>query len=218
MNAPRSSHSSTASPQYSESATNAKEDNAPAKVTSSEVEYAPPQTKPGTETITIPHTYIFAGETHTSTKIVPNSSPEAAAYLASKDKKSIESTGPTLRRPQARKGLIDPNPTASIKGRPAAVRADLPTSMGGNGARALSTTAKASQWGVNAQGEKAKKLNTVEKSKLDWQQEVERQGLREELEKAEKSGSSYLGRREFLDRVEGGLEEEARRIRMAGKT
>ena len=65
---------------------------------------------------------------------------------------------------------------------------------------------------------KAKKLNTVEKSKLDWEAEVERQGMREELEKAEKSGNSYLGRREFLDRVEGKGEEEARlfRLKQAG--
>ncbi len=64
----------------------------------------------------------------------------------------------------------------------------------------------------------AKKLNTVEKSKLDWEAEVERQGMREELERAEKSGKSYLGRREFLERVEGKGEEEARlqRLKLAG--
>lgn len=178
----------------------------------------PPQLHTVTETITIPHTYVFAGETHTSTKTVPANSPEALAYLASKDKTPITSAGPTLRRPLARRGLLDPNPTASIKGRPTPVRADLPTSIGGNGARALAANAKASQWGVNAKGEKAKNLNTVEKSKLDWEKEVERQGIREELEKAEKSGESYLGRMEFLGRVEGGLEEESRKIRMAGKT
>lgn len=42
--------------------------------------------------------------------------------------------------------------------------------------------------------------------------------MREELERAEKSGGSYLGRKEFLDRVEGKGEEEARlvRLKMAG--
>lgn len=178
----------------------------------------PLQSQTITETITIPHSYIFAGETHTSTKVVPANSPEALAYLASKDEIPITSTGPTLRRPLARRGLFDPNPSASIKGRDTAVRADLPASIGGNGAKALATNAKASQWGVNAKGDKAKKLNTVEKSKLDWEKEVERQGIREELERAEKSGESYLGRMDFLGRVEGGLEEESRRIRMAGKT
>lgn len=58
------------------------------------------------------------------------------------------------------------------------------------------------------------KLNTVEKSKLDWEAEVERAGLRDELDKAEKSGGSYLGRVEFLKRVEGGEEERARLARL----
>ena len=70
---------------------------------------------------------------------------------------------------------------------------------------------KASAWEVGK--EKARELNTVEKSKMDWEAEVERQGMREELEKAEKSGGSYLGRMEFLGRVEGKGEDEARRAR-----
>lgn len=42
--------------------------------------------------------------------------------------------------------------------------------------------------------------------------------MREELERAEKSGKSYLGRREFLERVEGKGEDEARlqRLKLAG--
>ena len=62
------------------------------------------------------------------------------------------------------------------------------------------------------------KLNTVEKSKLDWQAEVERKGLREELEKAGKSGTDYLSRRDFLDRVETGRDERERVERLKGKT
>ena len=58
------------------------------------------------------------------------------------------------------------------------------------------------------------KLNTVEKSKLDWEAEVERQGLREELEKAEKSGGNYLGKMEFLGRGDQFREEEAKKARL----
>ena len=61
------------------------------------------------------------------------------------------------------------------------------------------------------------KLNTVEKSKLDWEAEVERQGFREELDKAEKAQGSYMGRMEFLGRVEEGRDERERAARMAGK-
>lgn len=164
-------------------------------------------------TITIPHTYVFAGETYTSTKSVPISSPEAEAFLASKDQQKATTTGPPLRRPLARKGLLEPNPNVLIKGREVPTRADLPTSIGGKGTRHLDTSKKTSRWEVG-KDKKAKKLNTVEKSKLDWDAEVERQGMREELEKAERSGNSYLGRREFLDRVEGKGEEEARQFRL----
>lgn len=65
--------------------------------------------------------------------------------------------------------------------------------------------------------DKGKKLNTVEKSKMDWAGYVDQEGLREDLEKAERDKGSYLQRREFLDRVEGKREEEARRVRLGGK-
>jgi len=145
--------------------------------------------------------------------VVPESSPEAQAYLASKDKQSATTTGPPLRRPLARKGLLEPNPSLLIKGREVPPRADLPTSIGGKGTRHFDANKKTSQWEVG-KDKKVKKLNTVEKSKLDWEAEVERQGMREELEKAEKSGTSYLGRKEFLDRVEGKGDEEARQYRL----
>ncbi|KAL6720569.1 swr complex subunit [Lecanora helva] len=201
----------------------------PAKPTepSSELDNAAPSSEPtaskslpailkapaSEQSITIPHSYVFAGETHKSTKTVPISSPEAQAYLASKEKQPSATTGPPLRRPFARKGLLEPNPSFLIKGREVPPRADLPISIGGKGTRHLDANKKATQWEVS-KDKKAKKLNTVEKSKLDWEAEVERQGIREELEKASKSGNSYLGRREFLDRVEGKGEEEARQFRL----
>ena len=163
-------------------------------------------------TITIPHTYSFAGQSHTSTKIVPASSKEAQAYLASKDKDSTTTTGPALRRPLARKGLLDPNPQCLIKGVARPPRSDLPTSIGGQGTKYLNATTKAKVWEIGKK--KEVKLNTVEKSKLDWEAEVERQGLREELEKAEKSGGSYLGRMEFLGRGDQLREEEAKKARL----
>ena len=187
---------------------------AEATTTSDTENVAPPSEPAGPlseSTISIPHTYKFAGEIHTSTKTVPASSPEALAYLSSKDKSPAIPTGPKLRRPLARKNLLDPNPNGLIKGREVPPRADLPTSIGGKGTRSLGTGVKTSAWEIGK--EKAKKLNTVEKSKMDWEAEVERQGMREELEKAEKSGGSYLGRMEFLGRVEGKGEEEARKAR-----
>ena len=107
--------------------------------------------------------------------------------------------------------MLEPNPSQLIKGREVPPRADLPTSIGGKGTRSLGSAVKAIAWEVGK--ERARKLNTVEKSKMDWEAEVERQGMREELKKAEKSGGSYLGRMEFLGRVEGKGDDEARRAR-----
>ena len=153
------------------------------------------------------------------------------AYLASLDRRKSqdqpaavqENPGPSLRRPLARKGLLEPNPSRVILNRgQLPPRSDLPLSIGG--IRTLASAAAAAEKAglvgkENRLGkgvEKGEKLNTVEKSKLDWEAEVERQGMREELERAEKSGGSYLGRVEFLRRVEGGEEERARAARVAG--
>lgn len=170
-------------------------------------------------TITIPHTYTFAGETHVSTKVIPANCPEAVAYLESQksgksDVPSSSDQGPTLRRPLARKGLLEPNPHVLVNGVSRPPRADLPASIGGNGARHLAAESKVS-W--DARKTKDVSLNTVEKSKLDWEREVERLGLREELEKAEKSGENYLNRREFLDRAEDARDQEARKWRLAAQ-
>ena len=185
----------------------------PSPATTSKDTLPPSLQAPSLEpTITVPHTYTFAGQTHTSTKIVPASSKEAQAYLASKERDSTTTTGPALRRPLARKGLLDPNPQCLIKGVARPPRSDLPTSIGGQGTKHLHAATKAKEWEIGKK--KDVKLNTVEKSKLDWEAEVERQGLREELEKAEKSGASYLGRMEFLGRGDQLREEEAKKARL----
>jgi hypothetical protein len=48
---------------------------------------------------------------------------------------------------------------------------------------------------------KAKKLNTLEKSKLDWIGFTKTEGLEEELEKHGKGGKGYIERQNFLDRT-----------------
>ena len=199
----------------------------PTSTTAATPSLVPPSPQPAssvseiTETIQIPHTYTFAGETHTTLRTVPRSAPAAVAYLSSQSKSTgnVTNSGPSLRRPLARKGLLDPNSARLIKGQPAATRTDLPSTIGGNGARAI--LSKVAGWDEkgNRKGKKKEdKLNTVEKSKLDWEGVVEREGLREELEKAEKSGGSYLGRMEFLGRVGEKGEEEARRARVGAAT
>lgn len=49
---------------------------------------------------------------------------------------------------------------------------------------------------------KAKKLTTLEKSKMDWEGYVAREGIRDELAEHGKGGKGFVERKGFLDRVE----------------
>ncbi len=65
--------------------------------------------------------------------------------------------------------------------------------------------------------ENAKKLNTVEKSRMDWAGYVDREGIQDELALAGKSKDSFAERQQFLARSEIRMEDEPRRERLAGK-
>ncbi|KAL8955804.1 MAG: hypothetical protein Q9193_006470 [Seirophora villosa] len=152
----------------------------------------PPPQAASEDTITIKRTYVFAGETITEEKTVPKSSAEARLYLQSQ---STQHPNPAsspvgekgkkpLRRPKKRPSMFDPNPEGIVKGL-------APTSGGGKGP----------------------KLNVVEKSKLDWASHVDREGLKEELDVAEKAKGGYMGRMEFLGRSEAKREEELKSVK-----
>ena len=66
-----------------------------------------------------------------------------------------------------------------------------------------------------ADKENAKKLNTVEKSRMDWAGYVDKEGFKDDLELASKSKASYAARQDFLARSEAIREEDARRARQA---
>lgn len=150
---------------------------------STETLSAEPKTALSTEDmISIPHTYKFAGEQHTSTKQLPRFHPEAIAYLASLTAVSAE--------PKAAKPVPRPGPRKKK------------SSLASLAAAASST--------------QPAKLNTLEKSKLDWDnyKQTPNGGLtqqeRDEIEQQTKGGASglgnmkgYLERQDFLDRVKG---------------
>jgi hypothetical protein len=66
---------------------------------------------------------------------------------------------------------------------------------------------------ITAIGKDAKKLNTVEKSAMDWAGFVDKAGIKDDLAAAGKSKGAYRARQEFLARVEQKKNEEARRAR-----
>lgn len=156
--------------------------------------------------VRIKRTYNFAGKVHTEEKLVARDSAEAKLYLASLDPaadlSSAETDQPPKRMPRkAFRSIFEP-----ITDQLLLRRADLKLGLGVlMQARELATRAE------------AKKLNTVEKSRMDWAGYVDKEGIKDQLELAGKSKTSFMSRQDFLARSEARREEEARRARLAGK-
>ncbi len=158
------------------------------------------------EFIRIKRTYNFAGKVHTEEKVVHRESAEAKLYLASlgenADAAAAEGGEAPKRMPKkAFRSAFEPILDHG------SARTDLNLGM--------SVRLRARELAKEAN---AKKLNTVEKSRMDWAGYVDREGIKDELELAGKSKDSFAARQDFLARSEARREEDARRVRMAAKT
>ncbi|KAJ5826619.1 Craniofacial development protein 1/Bucentaur [Penicillium robsamsonii] len=146
--------------------------------------------------IKIKRTYKFAGEWITEEKVVPKHSAEAKAFLSSgehveytdEDAAAINAAR-NLRRPLRKISRFDPNPTGTIK------------------------KSWEKQLVADARGPK---INTVEKSRLDWATYVDSAGIKDELRTHSKAKEGYIGRMDFLGRMEEKREEERRNARLKG--
>lgn len=153
--------------------------------------------------IKIKRTYNFAGKVHTEEKMVPRDSAEAKVYLTSiganaDDVANADKDEPPRRQPRkAFRSLFEPIPEGLSQ------RTDLNLCMSVR----LQMREQA----------KAKKLNVVEKSRMDWAGFVDKEGIKDELELAGKSKQSFASRQDFLARVEAKREDDTRRARMAGR-
>ncbi|KAL8931343.1 MAG: hypothetical protein Q9216_007226 [Gyalolechia sp. 2 TL-2023] len=167
------------------------------------------------EQISIKRTYQFAGETITESKTVPKSSAEARLYLQSQQQShQQQQTNPSsspaaaghkpLRRPKKRPSMFEPNPEGVVKG------LVPPTPIPTIKTPTSTTITKSTPTPNNNPGPK---LNTVEKSKLDWASHVDQEGLKDELDTAEKARGGYMGRMEFLGRTEAKREDGLREAR-----
>jgi hypothetical protein len=147
--------------------------------------------------IRIKRTYNFAGRVHTEEKLVPRDSAEAKLYLASQGQ-DVPAEGPEKRvTRKAFRSAFEPQMELLPH------RSDLNLGM-----------AARIKAGKEAQ---AKKLNVVEKSRMDWAGYVDKEGIKDELELAGKSKDSYMAREDFLAKSEALREEDSRRARLAGK-
>ncbi|KAL8895407.1 MAG: hypothetical protein Q9207_008189 [Kuettlingeria erythrocarpa] len=135
---------------------------------------------PSEDTIAIKRTYVFAGKTITEEKMVPKSSAEARLYLQSQS--------------------TQPQPISPLGGRPLRRPKKRPSMFEPNPEGIVKGLAPAPN--------KGPKLNVVEKSKLDWASHVDQEGLKEELDVAEKAKGGYMGRMDFLGRAEAKREED----------
>ena len=141
---------------------------------------------PDEDKIAIKRTYVFAGETITEEKLVPRSSAEARLYLQSQEAAAQPPTSPVGGKPLRR-----PKKRASM----------------------FEPNPEGIVKGLSPMINKGPKLNTIEKSKLDWATHVDQEGLKEELDVAEKAKDGYLGRMDFLGRSEAKREEDMKNAR-----
>jgi hypothetical protein len=149
--------------------------------------------------IKIKRTYKFAGEWITEEKVVPKHSAEAKAFLSSGENveytdEDVAAASATLniRRPLRKISRFDPNPTGTIK---------------------KSWEKQMVSEDKDAQGPK---INTVEKSRLDWASYVDKAGIKDELVTHSKAKEGYMGRMDFLGRMEDKREDERRAARLKG--
>ncbi|KAJ5126544.1 hypothetical protein N7448_007323 [Penicillium atrosanguineum] len=146
--------------------------------------------------VKIKRTYKFAGEMITEEKTVPKDSAEAKAFLSSGENVELTEVDGVpsryLRRPLRKISRFDPNPTGTIK---------------------KSWEKQVVEGDKEASGPK---INTVEKSRLDWAQYVDEAGIKDELRTASKAKEGYIGRMDFLGRVDAKRDEEARQARLKG--
>lgn len=147
--------------------------------------------------IRIKRTYNFAGRVHTEEKLVPRDSAEAKLYLASQAPEAPTDSSTKQAPRKAFRSAFEPRIDILPQ------RADLNLGM-----------AARIKAGKEAQ---AKKLNVVEKSRMDWAGYVDKEGIKDELELAGKSKDSYMAREDFLAKSEARRDEESRRARLAGK-
>ncbi|EXJ62158.1 hypothetical protein A1O7_02591 [Cladophialophora yegresii CBS 114405] len=151
----------------------------------------------GEATITIKRAYKFAGEVHVEEKTVLRSSAEAQLWLS--QQRPSEGNGPAangklVNRPLRKFSRFDPN------------LSNMDAFKGAWGARNVQNTKF-----------RGPKLNVVEKSKMDWAEHVDTEGLKEELDLHAKAKEGYLTRMDFLRGVEERRDAEARAVRLRAR-
>ncbi|KAI9646173.1 swr complex subunit [Ciborinia camelliae] len=158
--------------------------------------------------VMIKRTYNFAGKVITEQKLVPKDSAEAKLFLASQE--STASKGDTGKETE-----LFVNPKRGLKKARRSIFEPVIENLSPQRTDLYFGTAAAARMnGVGVgMGKEAKKLNTVEKSAMDWAGFVDKEGYKDELDAAGKKKGAYGERQAFLARVEAKKVEDERRAR-----
>ena len=148
--------------------------------------------------VTIKRTYNFAGTTTTEDKLVPRDSAEARLYFSSLESTKTPEPSPVTSRPALRRPLRRPS------------RFDTPASQPTDLLKATAAIKAPLKSVAELKAESGQKLNTVEKSRLDWAGYVDKEKLKDELDKAGKAKGGYLDKMDFLGRSEMARDENFR--------
>ncbi|CAG8477079.1 8014_t:CDS:2 [Paraglomus occultum] len=145
--------------------------------------------------ITITRTYEFAGDFITEETEVPEDSDEAKAYLLAQSQTSSseqlnDNSHASLQSSESSRS----KPILPVKQRPAKSQ------------RAKSNLSKL----VDAM-KKPTKLNTLDKSKLDWNKFVDKEGIKDELKYHNKNG--FIEKQDFLQRTYSRQEADLKAMR-----
>ena len=132
----------------------------------------------GEKMVEIKHTYEFAGKTITESRMVPASSESARVHLSSASASPAPAPAPTP--PTGRRP-------------PPKKRASAFDAAAASKSRVQAAPAK---------------VNTLEKSRLDWAGFVDKEGIGDDLKKWNKGDKGYLDRQAFLGRVDDNRDKQ----------
>ncbi len=150
-------------------------------------------TKDSQNQIKIDRTYEFAGELIHESKWVDSASAEAKAYLSNLNKKDQKKHSLEAESESNSKNMTS-KPTKHTHRRPIKKRKSLLDAV--------------------ISGAKTAKLNTLEKSRLDWASYVDQTGIKDDLTHHNKGG--FLNKQDFLARVDEKLDRDYKEARKKG--
>lgn len=155
------------------------------------------------EYITINRTYKFAGEVNSETKRVLRSSAEGQDFLKEEKCKEMDAQQAEKNKEELRR--LSSGDKQSDRAR---LLADLQSKGRGPVKRKMSLL---EEYQMN----KTKKINSLEKSRLDWLGFVDKEGIKDDLTRHNKGG--YLDKQNFLHTVDKRIDKNIRQQRAKQK-